>query len=299
MILGDIWESMGVPSFFETSDTPSRELKLNTFLSRGTPQILQPQVCIAGVEVAFCTPKKWHPSEVLLIKAFLLFPQDWGWWRWNIQNVYLRMTITMHIDHSLSRMIQVSFLPVPIISLGFFLFSSNWRFCRIFSRHGIWDFHWWIFWGQNYWHQVSPYKSSTEVTPVALQPILHSDCRGESISMYHVVQSTQGLQHTACHNGKVQSEWVFMSFLATNQESQPGFYTPTVPSFNGTPSSLCIGLHLRISHRCDDLGSMDSTPQNHPPFSRQNQTNPRNNSKERKAKKEFSRHASCINQTAE
>lgn len=44
-----------------------------------------------------------------------------------------------------------------------------------------------------------------------------------------------------------------MSFLATNQESQPGFYTPTVPSFNGTPSSLCIGLHLRISHQCDDL----------------------------------------------
>lgn len=29
-----------------------------------------------------------NPSEVLVIKAFLLFPQDWGWWRWNIQNVY-------------------------------------------------------------------------------------------------------------------------------------------------------------------------------------------------------------------
>lgn len=57
-IFGSPWESH---LFFETSDTPSRELKLNTFLSRGTPQILQPQVCIAGVEVAFCTPKKWQP----------------------------------------------------------------------------------------------------------------------------------------------------------------------------------------------------------------------------------------------
>lgn len=53
----DFWGYLGVPSFFETSDTPSRELKLNTFLSKGTPQILQTQVCIAGVEVAFCTPK--------------------------------------------------------------------------------------------------------------------------------------------------------------------------------------------------------------------------------------------------
>lgn len=82
-------------------------------------------------------------------------------------------------------MIQVSFLP------------RTYNFIRVFpflvAGMEFEIFNWWIFLGQNYWHQVSPYKSSTEVTPVALQPILHSDCWGKSISMYHVVQSTQGL----------------------------------------------------------------------------------------------------------
>ena len=100
----------------------------------------------------------------------------------------------MHIDHSLSRMIQVSFLPRTYNSIRVFPFLVvTGGFVESSAGMEFEIFNWWIFLGQNYWHQVSPYKSSTEVTPVALQPILHSDCWGKSISMYHVVQSTQGL----------------------------------------------------------------------------------------------------------